>query len=246
MGMKTTVLGGLNCRIVDALPDGGKPSFVVVLCHGFGAPGTDLVSLGPELLQIEPGLQDRVQFVFPEAPLSLDEMGMFGGRAWWMTDVGRFQAAIEQGRVRELCSETPEGLPHARSLVMSLVEELRTSTGLPMSKFLLGGFSQGSMVATDITLRLDEPPAGLCVFSGSLISEDEWRELAARRRNLPVLQCHGRQDPILPFAAAEWLNELLTGGGMSVEFAPFDGMHTISMDGLERLAAMTNRLSKTE
>lgn len=243
MNLKTTVLGELNCRLVDELPAGQAPKFVAVLCHGFGAPGTDLVGLGPELLQINSELQGSLQFVFPEAPLTLDELGMPGGRAWWMTDVGRFQAAIEQGRVRELCQETPAGLPHARSLVTALLDELQEKTGLPISRFVVGGFSQGAMVATDIALRLSDPPAGLCVYSGSLVSEDEWRDLADNRQGLPVLQCHGRQDPVLPFVAAEWLNKVLVGGGMDVEFAPFDGMHTISMDGLQRLAAMLGRLA---
>lgn len=243
MNLKTTALGGLNCRLVDQLSAGQSPSLAVVMCHGFGAPGTDLVGLGPELLQLEPALQQSVQFVFPEAPVSLDEIGMFGGRAWWMTDVGRFQAAIEQGKVRELCSETPEGLPPARELLMALLDEYREQTGLSMSRFLLGGFSQGSMLATDVTLRLPESPAGLCVYSGALVSEDEWRKLAGNRKSLPALQCHGRQDPVLPFVAAEWLNELLTAGGLDVEFAPFDGQHTISMDGLQRLAAMIGRLA---
>jgi len=96
-----------------------------------------------------------------------------------------------------------------------------------MDRLVLGGFSQGAMLATDVTLRLEEAPAGLCVLSGTLLCEKEWRLRAARRAQLPILQSHGRQDPILPFQGAVWLQEMFEGAGMTVEFHPFDGPHTI-------------------
>jgi phospholipase/carboxylesterase len=246
MNVKSTVIGGLHCRLVDQLPAGRAPSFIVVLCHGFGAPGTDLVPLAPELLQINPALAERVQFVFPAAPLSLDEFGMYGGRAWWMIDIERFQAAIERGDARILRNDLPAGLVEARQLLTSVVEELQAQTMLPLSRFLLGGFSQGSMLATDVTLRLPESTAGLCVLSGTLLCEEQWRPLAARRAGLPVLQSHGTQDPILPFIAAEWLRDMLMESGLPVEFIPFRGMHTIPLEALERLAEMLEGLAGAE
>jgi phospholipase/carboxylesterase len=83
MGVRTETIGGLRCRTVDALPEQTQPKLIVVLCHGYGAPGTDLVPFGPELLEHSPSLAERVQFLFPEAPLSLEELGMPEGRAWW-------------------------------------------------------------------------------------------------------------------------------------------------------------------
>ena len=66
-----TRLGELDCHVVDALPEGATPDLAVVLCHGLGAPATDLVSLAPELMAIEEALADRVRFVFPGAPLTM-------------------------------------------------------------------------------------------------------------------------------------------------------------------------------
>ena len=77
--IQRTVLGELNCHVVEYA--GTKPEVVVVLCHGFGAPGTDLVSIGDEMLSARSQFQGRVRFYFPHAPLSLGG-GMAGGRAW--------------------------------------------------------------------------------------------------------------------------------------------------------------------
>jgi phospholipase/carboxylesterase len=236
MHVEAVRLGGLPCLVVDALPAGTSPALGVVLCHGFGAPGNDLAALGPELIRMEPQLAPSVRFYFPEGPLSLDSLGMYGGRAWWLLNVEQLVAAVERGEFRDLRNDHPAGLQEARELLTSCLDAICETDGLPAERLVLGGFSQGSMLATDVALRLPGRPAGLCVLSGTLLCEDQWRELILRRGPLPVLQSHGRQDQILPFAAAEWLRELLEAGGLPVEFLPFDGVHTISPATLQRLA----------
>ncbi|MCH7687249.1 MAG: phospholipase [Planctomycetes bacterium] len=242
MNSHQTTLGGLSCRVVDALPPEANPELVVILCHGFGAPGTDLVPLVPEILALDPGLEAKIRFVFPAAPLS-DEMGMVGGRAWWHLDVQRLAMAVEQGELRILRNEIPEGLESARDSLMTLVMELQRSTGLPVSRFVLGGFSQGAMLATDVALRLDDSPLGLGIFSGTLLCEEQWRELAANRGSLHVFQSHGRFDPLLPFQASEWLRDLFLESGMKVDFVPFDGMHEIPPVALHRFTALLGTLA---
>ena len=130
----------------------------------------------------------------------------------------------------------PEGLVKARRALMGLLSALSASTKLPYDRFVLGGFSQGAMVTTDVALQLEEAPAGLCILSGSIISQDKWKQRAQQRKGLPVLQSHGRQDPLLRFAQAERLRELFTQAGLPVEFLPFDGGHTIVLEALERMA----------
>jgi phospholipase/carboxylesterase len=232
--------GDLDCTLVTLR--GGKPDFCVVLCHGFGAPGTDLVPLAQELAELAPEHIARIAYLFPEAPLELGGYG-FPGRAWWMVDVERFQRAA--GNPREMAAiqeETPHGMPESSQLLRGCLEDFGRQVGVPISRTLLGGFSQGSMVATDAALRLPRPPAGLCVFSGHLLAEAEWRRLAESRGPLPVLQTHGRHDPLLPIDGARALRDLLVQAGLSVEFVEFNGPHTISMEGIERCAALMRRL----
>lgn len=242
---KVETLGGLTCRVVQQMGETESPALVVILCHGFGAPGTDLVGLGEELLGSHKSIAGAVQFIFPEAPLSLDEFGMFGGRAWWHLDMEQLALAAQDGAFRDLRNDNPVGLPEAREKLIALIEEVRERTGLPMSQIVLGGFSQGSMLATDVALRLDEPPAHLCVWSGTLLSEETWRELAAKRGPLQVLQSHGKHDPILPFEAAVWLKELFEESGFDVDFIEFPGIHTIPHPALVTFTRVLDQLAKT-
>ena len=234
MKIRTETIHGLRCHIAYALPENTVPRAVVVLCHGYGAPGTDLVPLGQMLLR-QPGVASSAQFLFPEAPLSLESLGLPDGRAWWHIDMRRLQMSVALGKFRELSDDCPENLPVAREMLQGLIESWSQKTGVPVSRFVLGGFSQGAMLATEVTLQLDENPGGLVIMSGTLINQNVWRDRASHHKMLRVLQSHGTNDPILPFAAAGWLRDLLNQAGADVEFLPFSGGHEIPMTVLDRL-----------
>lgn len=232
--LERRVLGELNCHIVTA----EHPECLVVLCHGFGAPGDDLVPIGELLLQANPHFVDRVAFLFPEAPLSLEALGVPGGRAWWPLDMLKLQMAVESGDLRDLRNDAPELLPRSRQLLTSAMQVLQTELGLSMSHTIVGGFSQGSMLATDFALNASELPAGLVVWSGTLLNEQDWRAKADRLRELPIVQSHGTSDPILPFQAARWLESMFQAAQANVQFIEFSGGHTIPPPALEATAEL--------
>jgi len=235
--------GELDCTVLAPSPSVRPPRFCVILCHGFGAPGTDLVALGPDLAAMCPEQAGDVLFVFPQGPLDLGRMGMPGARAWWMIDIERFQRTVENPeKMARFRHEVPAGMPESCQLVRGMVADVQRQTGIPAGRTLLGGFSQGSMIATDVALRLSERPAGLCIFSGTLLAQEEWHALAKKRGPLPVFQSHCYFDSILPFSGAEVLRDLLTGAGLDVEFLPFDGPHTIPYEALELLAQLMRRV----
>ncbi|MEO8796559.1 MAG: phospholipase, partial [Polyangiaceae bacterium] len=207
--MKTRKLGGLDVILAGGTDrEGGGDGPVIVLMHGFGAPAEDLVSLW-RVIDAPPG----TRFVFPAAPIALG--GPYGdGRAWWPIDIARFQSAMMKGDLDALVREKPEGLQASRSLVESMLGALETELGAPISKVVLGGFSQGSMLALDVALHAAASPAGLLLLSSTLISADEWRPLMVGRKGLGVLQSHGQQDPILPFEVAEELRDELSAAGL--------------------------------
>jgi phospholipase/carboxylesterase len=219
--MRIAKLGELTVRIAGGADrEGGGEGPAVVLMHGFGAPGDDLVSLW-RALRAPPG----TRFVFPEAPLSLAELGMPDRRAWWMNDIARFQRATTSKELEGRIAEVPAGLAEARERVLAMLTEVATL--LNPSKVVLGGFSQGSMLAVDVALRTEVRLAGVVVMSGGLMAASEWKALAPKRKGLPVVQSHGVRDPIVPFLSGEKLRDLLTEAGLAHTWVPFGGEHTI-------------------
>ncbi len=237
------VLGGLDCSIVGG-PTGShpRPALAVVLCHGYGAPGDDLVPIGHQIAEDDPVLGALIRFVFPAAPLVLGGQGLFAARAWWPLDERVLEAAAAGLSPLDIRRQDPPELPAARAQIEALLEELQTREGLPLGRIMLAGFSQGAMLALDTALHLPESPAALCAFSATLLAEDRWRAAAPARRGLPVLLTHGRQDTLLSFAAAESLRDLLVEAGLVVDFLPFDGPHTIPAEALRRMIRLLRRM----
>ena len=212
--------------------EGGGDGPVLVLMHGFGAPATDLVPLF-RAIQVPP----EVRFVFPAAPLLLDANAPdeVAARAWWMIDVGALQDAMLRGEAVEYARRIPPGLKMARLAVSDLMGAVESELSAPPERVVLGGFSQGAILATDLTLRAERPPAGLVILSGAPICLDEWKALAPKRAGLPVLQSHGRADPVLPYEGAEILRDVLEGSRLPLDFVSFNGGHGIPSGVLEKL-----------
>lgn len=230
-----TELARLRLQVLQTAE--GPPSGAVILCHGFGAPGDDLVGLHAALVAEAPALAS-VRFVFPSGPVAIDEEWS-PARAWWMFDV-ELLTGLQRGdaSIRDaLRRAAPDGLAEARQRLSKLVDEVCRTSGLAPGKVVLGGFSQGAMLATEVALRLEEAPAGLVLLSGTVINQEAWRERAPMRAGLRVFQSHGRSDPLLDFDAARELEALLTAAGLVVDFVPFQGGHGIPPELLPRLAS---------
>lgn len=230
--------GELNCVQIDDLTPGQKPELLAVFCHGFGAPGDDLVSLAEAFCSIEPDLADRVRWIFPAAPLEPHEMRHYGGRAWWPINIAKLMELVAAGDVAEIRTARPEGMDEASAQLVAAIEAAAGENQLPLSKIVLGGFSQGAMVSTDAALALESSPAGLILWSGMLLSEAIWQARAPRRAGLSVVQSHGRGDDVLPFSAGAALRDLLVAGGCAVDFIPFMGGHAIPAPSIQASAKL--------
>lgn len=237
----TSNAGELEVHLVQ--PEAGaRPPLLVVFCHGYGASGEDLVPFVPELLERERRLAP-VRFAFPAAPLSMGLAGWGDSRAWWPLDWQKMSTLSQTPEGRErLRNEVPEGLVSARRKLQGCIEVLLAGSGLGPERVVLGGFSQGAMLATDLALHWEHRPAALVVLSALPITAETWKRLAPRRAGLPVIQSHGRQDPVLPYGEGEALRDLLTAAGLAVEFIPFDGPHTVHPDALDRVAQLLGGL----
>lgn len=233
--MRSAKLGGLDVRICGGTDrEGGGTGPLVVLLHGFGAAGDDLVPFH-RVLEVP----REVRFAFPAAPIELQPAIYGESRAWWRLDMAALEEAITTGRHRDLASSVPDGLPEARAKVSAALDALTAE--LSPSALVLGGFSQGAMLSLDVALHDPRPLAALAVLSGTFLSESEWAPRMAARKGTNVLVSHGSHDPLLPFAESQRLGAALSDAGWLVDYVGFRGQHEIPPVVLDRLGRLVRR-----
>jgi len=228
--MLTETIGPFRAHLTagsDGNAGGSGP--VVVLLHGFGAPGTDLVGLAEDL-----AAPPDTRFVFPEAP-EVADVGMpppYEGRAWWQIDMLNLQLAVMSRNFEALAEHVPDGLVRVRAAFEQFLSALDVRLGIAGAPLVLGGFSQGAMLTCDVALHSERRFAGLLLLSGSVIARAEWLPRFEQQPHVPVFQSHGRQDPILPFRLAEQLHHYFVSQGWEARFVPFEGGHGIGSEAL--------------
>ena len=235
--MRLNEVGGLRVRLTGGTDgQGGGNGPLIILLHGYGAPGDDLLPLA-EVLSVPAG----TRWIFPEGFLRLD-MGYGDSRAWWLIDMARLDADRRAGRVRDLSSEVPTGLLQARQTLETFLSTLPRNLPMDPRKTIIGGFSQGAMLTCDLVMRTAFQFAGLIQLSGSLLAKQDWRPTVGKRAGLPAFLSHGTQDPILPYVMAERLRDELTTAGLNVQWQSFHGGHEIPESVLTRLGGFMTRL----
>ena len=208
-GPASLPFGGLHIETAGDLADTERGGTTVVLLHGFGASGDDLLPLARDVAHA------RTRYVAPAGPLELPN----GGRAWWSVQSKPVYDA-------EQVLHTPkEKLEPARLAVVGLLRTIHQRFA-PDALFLVG-FSQGAMLALDVALIAAASVTRVAVLSGALL-DDAAQRLATRPAHPAVFVAHGRQDKVLAFAGAEHLVEALRAHKLSVTFRPFDGGHEIT------------------
>jgi phospholipase/carboxylesterase len=218
-----------------APPERLREGWTGCLLHGFGASANDLIGLAPELALAG-------EWYFPHAPEEITVAGMSYGRAWFPRESDALQQAVFGTYFQNLRSLTPPGLAESARLVRQTLNR----RGVAWDRLILGGFSQGAMVAAEVLRQgLEERsrpvPAMVLLFSGALIAEEWWGGVSSvdggsAAAAVRVFQSHGRDDSILPFSEGLALAEQLDRAGFSVRFSEFDGGHTIPK-GIVRAAA---------
>lgn len=193
---------------------GGAPKRLVILLHGLGADGNDLIGLHQYWGRLVPD----AEFISPNAPFPCD--GAPYGYQWFSVR-DRSPPAVLAG-VRAV----------APALQAYIDEELQ-KRGLDDSQAALVGFSQGTMMSLYVGLRREKPLAGILGYSGRLIAPDLLPgELRSRP---PVLLVHGTDDPLVPFDSMAKAEAALRAAEVPVETLTCAGAeHTIDQQGLVR------------
>jgi phospholipase/carboxylesterase len=207
--------------LIHAPPRGGPVRQLVVLLHGLGAGGADLIDLAPVLAR---SLPDAL-FVAPDAPFPCD-LAPFGRQ--WFSLQSRLPADMAAG-VRQA----------GPVLAAYLAEQLERASLGPDALALLG-FSQGAMMALHVGLRLVPPPAAIVAISGRLVEVTALHDEPSATP--PVLLVHGDMDDVVPVEAMSAAEVALRDKGVPVECCLRPGLgHAIDAEGLDQAAAFLAR-----
>ena len=201
----------------------GAARLLVVLCHGVGADGQDLIGLAGPWAEALPDLA----FLAPDAPEPCD-MAPFGRQ--WFSLQDRTPAVLEAGARR------------AAPLLLAAVDAELARLALPPGAVALMGFSQGAMMVLHAGLRRPVPPAAILAYSGALLDSPALdAEITGKP---PVLLVHGEDDEVVPFARGPAAEAALRRRGIAVTTSWRKGVgHWVDEGGLQAGVAMLRELS---
>ncbi|HVM81131.1 MAG TPA: dienelactone hydrolase family protein [Stellaceae bacterium] len=193
---------------------GGKPKSLVVLLHGLGADGNDLIGLAPYWA---PAIPDT-EFLSPHAPFPCD-MAPYG-RQWFSLQDRSLEAIFA-------------GVRAAAPILDGFLDDALKARGLDERRLALVGFSQGTMMSLHVGLRRAKAVAGILGYSGRLIGTEALAEEIRSRP--PVFLLHGDADEIVPFESLAYSKKALSDLEVPVETLARPGLgHSIDEIGLAR------------
>lgn len=198
-------------------PISGKTKSLVIFIHGYGADGSDLISLSPALGEHLPD----TSFVAPDAPHRCSVNP--GGFEWFPIP---WIDGTPAERAREVVYETA-------ALFDAWLDQIMQEEGVTSAETALFGFSQGTMLSLHQGVRRPDPLAGIVGFSGRLLEPEILSQEAVSKP--PILLVHGDMDMVVPPSDMPAAEQALTGAGFDVETHTSQGAgHGIAPDGLGR------------
>jgi phospholipase/carboxylesterase len=207
----------MNLEVIE-IETAPNPTASVIVLHGLGADGNDFVPVAQELDLASVG---PVRFIFPHGPTRpVTINGGFVMRAWY--DILGADLGVAGQKL-----EDEAGLRESQALVEELVAR-ENARGIPSSRVVLAGFSQGCAMTFMTGLRFGERLAGLLGMSGYLpLAALTAAERSAANAGVPIFQAHGTADPVIPIARAIASRDALIALGYPVEWHAYPMPHSV-------------------
>jgi phospholipase/carboxylesterase len=224
---RTSTHAGSGLRTIEV----GSGPLPFVLLHGYGSSAREWIPFTYTI-----ALPQGRRFVIPEGPEGTTPPdGPSSGRAWWRLGLDAHRRPGDG--LPDLARTAPPGLAASTRRIRALLAELARGGGYPPERQMLAGYSQGGMVAADLAFTSDEPLEALVLLSTTFVNEPAWRAGMGRRAGLRVFISHGRRDAMLPFDAADRLQQAMRAAGLRVTWFPFEGGHEMPAEVVAALNA---------
>ena len=205
--------------------EGSDNDWAFIVLHGYGASMNDLAPLSQFFTQF------KGHTYYPDGVLEIPMGPFYVGKAWFQIDPARLQDPNANDNLDKYFANVPDGFLEAREKITSYIDEIKKKH----KNVIIGGFSQGSMMAIDLVLESPNDYKALVLLSSSLVAPERLKGFLKSKTPIKTFQSHGTGDPILPFKRAELLRDMLNNHGQSIEFHPFHGAHEIPMPIIEEL-----------
>ena len=201
----------LDCIEIETAPN---PTHAVIWLHGLGADGHDFAPIVPEL-DLPAGA--AVRFVFPNAPVQRVTINNGMAMRSWYDILVMDLVRVEDGR----------GIRASEAAIRKLIAR-ENARGIPTSKIVLAGFSQGCAMTLHTGLRLPEKLAGMMGLSGYLpLIDTAEAERDGANRDTPIFLAHGQYDPVVPLARAQASLAELQRLGYDVRWHTYPMPHSV-------------------
>lgn len=190
---------------------GEDTSPCLLFFHGYGAHAQDLSGFHTLKLPVS------CRWIFPNGPLKLGApYDIFGGRAWFSLKVNDNQLFSDEYSLLHLKKHCQQLFTFIKSLNLS------------SDKMILGGFSQGAIMALNLALRMNPPPQALVIMSGALFPQEILdKEKHTFSKKSSFFQCHGKTDPLLLYSEAKKVCDFLHDLEWKGHFISFNSGHEI-------------------
>lgn len=190
------------------------PTASVIWMHGLGADGNDFVPIVPEL-RLPASLS--VRFIFPHAPMRpVTWNNGYVMRAWY--DIKALGLRAE---------EDASGIHQSEQSIRRMIQH-ELDQGIVANKIVIAGFSQGGAMALQVALRYSQGLAGVMPLSTYLPLRDTLKDEAnIANKDVPILMCHGKQDPVVPYELGDQSRRLLEEHGYTVDFRSYNMPHSV-------------------
>jgi phospholipase/carboxylesterase len=218
-----------NKEDILVIETAANPTHSIIWLHGLGADKHDFEPIIPQL-----GLEDSpaIRFIFPNAPVRpITVNGGMPMRGWY--DVRSMLINQE---------EDGSGIRESADYISTLIAA-EMKRGIPASRIILAGFSQGGAIALFLGTRHSPPLAGIIALSGYLpLINSLDSEAIDQLPRIPVFIGHGTEDDIVPVELGAFTRDTLVKKGVDVEFALYPMSHSVSNQEILDLGKWISRV----